>query len=98
MKSACDLITVELRLLELQLSGWPITFWEEKLLDLSCKITLLILDYAPTHTKKDILEREDRQVKTIFLPSNVTSFLQPANRSFCNQTRIQETADKKAIG
>lgn len=42
---------------------------------------LLILDNAPTHPTEELLERENGKFKTIFLPPNVTSLLQPMDQS-----------------
>ncbi|XP_050536842.1 jerky protein homolog-like [Daktulosphaira vitifoliae] len=42
---------------------------------------LLIVDNAPTHPIADLLERENGQFKTTFLPPNVTSLLQPMDQS-----------------
>lgn len=42
---------------------------------------LIILDSAPTHPTQELLERENGQFKTMFLPPNVTSMLQPLDQS-----------------
>ncbi|KAG5867736.1 hypothetical protein JTB14_010146 [Gonioctena quinquepunctata] len=42
---------------------------------------LLIVDNAPTHPTAELLERENGQFKTTFLPPNVTSLLQPMDQS-----------------
>lgn len=42
---------------------------------------LLIVDNAPTHPTEDLMERDNGQFKTIFLPPNVTSLLQPMDQS-----------------
>lgn len=41
---------------------------------------LLIVDNAPTHPTEELLERGNGQFKTIFLPPNVTSLLQPMDQ------------------
>ncbi|CAH0725634.1 unnamed protein product, partial [Brenthis ino] len=42
---------------------------------------LLIVDNASTHPTAELLERENGQFKTTFLPPNVTSLLQPMDQS-----------------
>lgn len=42
---------------------------------------LLIVDNAPTHPTAELMERENGQFTTIFLPPNVTSLLQPMDQS-----------------
>lgn len=42
---------------------------------------LLIVDNAPTHPTAELLERENGQLKSTFLPPNVTSLLQPMDQS-----------------
>ncbi|CAG4934403.1 unnamed protein product [Parnassius apollo] len=42
---------------------------------------LLLLDNAPTHPSAELLERENGKFKVKFLPSNVTSLLQPMDQS-----------------
>ncbi|CAB3220360.1 unnamed protein product [Arctia plantaginis] len=42
---------------------------------------LLIVDNAPTHPTAELLERENGQFKTTFLPPNVTGLLQPMDQS-----------------
>lgn len=42
---------------------------------------LLFVDNAPTHPTEELLERGNGQFKTIFLPPNVTSLLQPMDQS-----------------
>lgn len=50
---------------------------------------LIVLDNAPTHPTQELLERENGQFKTIFLPSNVTSMLQPIDQSVIETMKRQ---------
>ncbi|CAB3232818.1 unnamed protein product [Arctia plantaginis] len=54
--------------------------WMTAALFTECKV-LLIVDNAPTHPTAELLERENGQFKTTFLPPNVTSLLQPMDQS-----------------
>lgn len=55
-----------------------------------------MLDNAPSHPNADALERENGRFKVTFLPSNVTSLLQPMYQSEekNSEKAVQETSFK----
>ena len=71
-----------------QMLGWTVTFLlnslkiilYQSLKNINRENTLLQIANARSHSTCDILNQKDKFIKIMFLPSNVTSFMQPLDQ------------------